>query len=89
VVEALDQGIDGLVLAAVSAQHADKHKTRLGKLRRPLAFLPIEALADVADIVIECAPSKLLRSIVAPFAASGKIAVVLSAGALLKTKTLL
>lgn len=89
VVEALDRGIDGLVLAAVSAQHLDKHKIRLGKLRRPPVFLPIEGLANVADIVVECAPSKLVRSIVEPFAASGKIAVVLSAGALLDNEDLI
>ena len=88
-VEALDRGIDGLVLAAVSAQHPDKHKIRLGKMRRPPVFLPIEGLANVADIVVECAPSKLVRSIVEPFAASGKIAVVLSAGALLDNEDLI
>jgi aspartate dehydrogenase len=88
VVEALDHGIDGLVLAAVSAQHPEKHRVRLGQLKSPPALLPIEALADVADIVIECAPSKLVRSIVAPFVASGKIAVVLSAGALLDNEDL-
>ena len=89
VVEALDRGIDGLVLAAVSAQHPDKHKIRLAKLTRPPAFLPIEALAEVADIVVECAPSKLVRSIVEPFAKSGKIAVILSAGALLDNEDLI
>lgn len=88
-VEALDRGIDGLVLAAVSAQHPDKHKIRLAKLTRPPAFLPIEALAEVADIVVECAPSKLVRSIVEPFAKSGKIAVILSAGALLDNEDLI
>jgi aspartate dehydrogenase len=88
VVEALDHGIDGLVLAAVSAQHPEKHRVRLGQLKSPPALLPIEALAEVADIVIECAPSKLVRSIVAPFVASGKIAVVLSAGALLDNEYL-
>jgi aspartate dehydrogenase len=88
VVEALDHGIDGLVLAAVSAQHPEKHRVRLGQLKSPPALLPIEGLADVADIVIECAPSKLVRSIVAPFVASGKIAVVLSAGALLDNEDL-
>jgi aspartate dehydrogenase len=89
VVEALDRGIDGLVLAAVSAQHPDKHKLRLDKLRRPPVFLPIGALAEVADIVIECAPSKVVRSIVAPFVASGKVAIVLSAGALLENDDLI
>lgn len=83
VVEALDQGIDGLVLTAMSVRNPEKHRSRLAGLTRMPAVVPIEALVDVADIVIECAPSKLVRSIVAPFVASGKTAVVLSAGALL------
>ncbi|WP_291851896.1 aspartate dehydrogenase [Bradyrhizobium sp.] len=83
VVEALDRGIDGLVLTAVSAQNPEKHRGRLAGLRRTPAVLPIAALVEVADIVIECAPSVLVRSIVAPFVGSGKTAVVLSAGALL------
>jgi aspartate dehydrogenase len=52
-------------------------------------MLPIEALVDVADIVIECAPSQLVRSIVAPFVGAGKTAVVLSAGALLDHEDLI
>jgi aspartate dehydrogenase len=67
VAEALDQGIDGLVLAAVSAQNPEKHHNWLGSLKTPPAVLPIEKLCDVADIAIECAPAKLLRSSVAPF----------------------
>ena len=83
VVEALDRGIEGLTLSAVSVQNPEKHRDRLAALRKPPALLPIEALVDVADIVIECAPSRLVRSIVAPFVSAGKTAVVLSAGALL------
>src|ERR1700704_2573041 len=89
VVEALDRGIDGLVLTAVSVQNPEKHRSRLASLTRPPAVLPIEALVDVADIVIECAPSKLVRSIVAPFIGCGKTAVVLSAGALLDHEDLI
>jgi aspartate dehydrogenase len=50
--------------------------------------LPIEALCEIADIVIECAPAGLLRSIVAPFVRNGKTAIVLSAGALLENEDL-
>jgi aspartate dehydrogenase len=89
VVEALDRGIDGLVLAAVSVQNPEKHRSRLASLTKPPAILPIEALCDVADMVIECAPAKLLRTIVAPFVKSGKTAVVLSAGALLENEDLI
>lgn len=89
VMEALDRGIDGLVLSAVSVQNPDKHRDRLTKLAKPPAILPIDALAEIADIVIECAPSKLVRSIVAPFVKAGKTAVVLSAGALLENDDLM
>ena len=89
VVQALDRGIDGLVLAAVSVQNPEKHQSRLAALTVMPAILPIEALCDVADMVIECAPARLLRSIVAPFLKNGKTAVVLSAGALLENEDLI
>ena len=89
VVEALDKGIDGLVLAAVSVQDPAKHRDFLAGLSKPPAILPIDGLADIADLVIECAPAKLVRSIVAPFVSRGKIAVVLSAGALLENEDLI
>jgi aspartate dehydrogenase len=89
VVEALDKGIDGLVLAAVSVQDPAKHQAFLAGLKTQPAILPIDGLADVADLVIECAPSKLVRSIVAPFVSRGKTAVVLSAGALLENEDLI
>jgi len=89
VVEALDRGIAGITLTAVSVQHPEKHRGLLASLAHPPAILPIEALCDVADLVIECAPSRLLSSIVAPFVSSGKTAVVLSAGALLDHEDLI
>jgi aspartate dehydrogenase len=89
VVEALDRGMNGLILTAVSVQSPDKHRSWLAALKTPPAILPIEALSDVADMVVECAPSKLVRSIVAPFVGSGKTAVVLSAGALLENEDLI
>ena len=61
----------------------------LGRLKTKPAVLPIERLSDAADIVIECAPAKLLRSIVVPFVSKGKTAVVLSAGALLENEDLI
>jgi aspartate dehydrogenase len=89
VAQALDQRIAGLALVAVSAQNPEKHRGWLAGLTKPPAVLPIEALVDVADIVVECAPGKLVRSIVAPFVTSGKIAVVVSVGALLDNEDLI
>src|SRR5258708_35461584 len=81
--------MEGLVLVAVSVQNPVKHQGFLARLKRQPAVLPIDALAAIADVVIECAPSKLVRSIVAPFVGSGKTAVVLSAGALLDNEDLI
>ena len=89
VVKALDDGIDGLVLAAISIQNPAKHQGFLARLKRPPAILPIDDLYAVADIVIECAPGKLVRSIVVPFVSRGKTAIVLSAGALLENEDLI
>jgi aspartate dehydrogenase len=89
IAEALDRGLDGLVLTAVAVQNPENHRDWLSRLAKPPAVVPIEALSDAADLVIECAPARLLRSIVAPFVASGKIAVVLSAGALLEHEDLI
>src|SRR5215813_13700877 len=89
VAKALDHGIDGLELAAVSAANIDKHRPWLEKLGKVPAALPIEALADAADIVIECAPSRLVRSIVAPVVTRGKTAIVLSVGSLLENEDLI
>jgi aspartate dehydrogenase len=86
---ALDDGIDGLTLAAVSAANIEKHRGWLDKLKAQPAALPVEALAEAADIVVECAPSKLVRSIVAPVVSRGKTAVVLSVGALLENEDLI
>ena len=89
VATALDKGIEGLELVAVSAANIDKHRGWLNKLGKAPAFVPIEALADIADIVIECAPSRLVRAIVAPVVSRGKTAVVLSVGALLENEDLI
>src|SRR4030081_767870 len=89
VVEALDRGIEGLVLVAVSVQNLAKHRNFLASLKTKPDILPIGALAALADIVIECAPTRLVRPVVAPFVASGKTAIVLSAGALLENEDLI
>ncbi|WP_295850403.1 aspartate dehydrogenase [Tardiphaga sp.] len=88
VATALDGGLDGLALVAVSVSDPAKHREFLAALSKSPAILPIDALADVADIVIECAPAALLRSIVAPFVSRGKTAIILSVGALLENDDL-
>ncbi|MBR0928823.1 aspartate dehydrogenase [Bradyrhizobium diazoefficiens] len=80
---ALDQGIEGLALSAVAVRDPAKHQAFLDSLRRPPQILPIDQLGEAADIVVECAPSHHLRSIVEPAVKRGKAAVVVSVGGLL------
>jgi aspartate dehydrogenase len=83
VARALDAGVPGCVLAAVSANDRVKAAGRLAGLAHPPPVVPIEELEALADLVIECAPASLLEAIVEPFLRAGKIAVALSAGAIL------
>jgi aspartate dehydrogenase len=83
VATALDQGIEGLSLAAVAVRDAAKHEVFLNGLRHRPRVLPTDQLGDAADIVVECAPSRQLRAIVEPAVRRGRAAVVVSAGALL------
>ena len=83
VAEALDAGIEGCVLTAVSANDRDRAAARLAHLRTTVPVVAIEALEALADMVVECAPAALLPSIAEPFLRAGKTVVVLSAGAIL------
>lgn len=88
VAEALDRGIPGCVLAAVSANDRGKAAERLSHLGRQVPVVALEALEPLADIVVECAPAKLLASIAEPFLRAGKSVVVLSVGAILTNEHL-
>jgi aspartate dehydrogenase len=81
--EALDRGIPGCVLAAVSANDLNKATERLSHLTHPVPVVALDALEPLADIVVECAPAKLLPDIAEPFLRAGKTVIVLSAGAIL------
>jgi aspartate dehydrogenase len=89
VAEALDRGIPGCVLAAVSANDRDKAAKRLAHLARPVPVVSLGELEPSADIVVECAPAKVLAEIAEPFLRAGKIVIVLSAGALLVNEHLI
>ena len=84
VMQALDQGIAGLTLAAVAVGDPSKPRPEMERLTRRPPIVLIAALEPAADMLIECAPAAHFRAIVEPFVARGKTAVVLSAGALLE-----
>jgi aspartate dehydrogenase len=87
--EALDRGIPGCVLAAVSANDRDKAAKRLAHLAHAVPVVTLDELEPSADIVVECAPAKLLPAIAEPFLRAGKTVIVLSAGAILSHEHLI
>ena len=89
VARALDAGIPGCQLVAVSARDREAAAARLAGLKSPVPVVAIEALEPLADLVIECAPAALLPAIAEPFLRAGKTVMVLSAGALLRQEQLI
>lgn len=89
VAEALDAGIEGCELTAVSAKDKVKAARWLERLEREVPVVDITALEPLADIVVECAPAELLSQIATPFLSAGKTVITLSSGALLSNDHLI
>jgi len=83
VAEALDHGLEGLSLAAISARDVGRAEAAVAGFKTPVPVLPLERLWEEADIVVECAPAKHLRDLAEPALAQGRTLVTLSCGALL------
>jgi aspartate dehydrogenase len=83
VAEALDKGIDGLALAAVSARDVARAEAALAGFAKPVPVRPLKRLWEDADIIVECAPAAHLRDLAEPALAHGRTLVTLSCGALL------
>ena len=81
--EALDDGIEGLSLAAVSARDTARAEKAMAGFATPVPVMPLDRLWEEADIVVECVPAKHLRAIAEPALANGRTLVTLSCGALL------
>ena len=83
IAETLDEGMPGCTLAAIAVRDIAAAEKRLAHLSRPVPVTDIASLEPLADIVVECAPSRLLPEIAEPFLRAGKTVIVLSAGAIL------
>jgi len=79
---ALDAGVDGLRLIAVSCRDQIKGRANLAGFQDPPRLVDISDLS-VADIVVEAAPAALFERIAVPALEAGRIFVPASAGALL------
>ena len=79
---ALDRGVDGLRLIAVSARDRDKARANVAVFRHPPEIVDLAELAR-ADIVVEAAPAAVFEQIAIPAIDAGRIFVPSSVGQLL------
>ncbi len=79
----LDVGIPGLTLVAVSARRAADAEQKVGELSHPVPVVPLDALAERADVIVECAPASVFAHVAEPAIRAGRIFVPVSVGALL------
>jgi aspartate dehydrogenase len=89
VAQALDSGIPGLRLAAVSARDIGKAKQGMSAFCKQVPILPLKDLAAVADIVVDAAPAPALRELAEPALRAGRHLIVISVGALLQASDLI
>lgn len=82
VAEALDAGIPGLRLAAVSAQDHDKARRNMAAFTNPVPVVGLGALAE-CDIVVEGLPGAVFDEIALPAIEAGRIFVPTSVGQIL------
>jgi aspartate dehydrogenase len=80
----LDAGIPGLVLTAVAVRDADKARRNLPRIGNGIALELAEKLAEGCDLVVECLPPALFRTIATSVIDRGKLFMPLSVGQLLE-----
>lgn len=83
IVRALDAGITGLELSAVSARDMVRASERLAGLRSKPRMVALHQLASLADVVVECAPAAVYDQVATPAIEAGLTLVTMSSGALL------
>lgn len=80
----IEAGIPGLVLTAVAVRDVAKAKRNLPEAGKSVALVPVEALAQSCDIVVECLPPEMFRKVATSAIEAGKIFMPLSVGQLLE-----
>jgi aspartate dehydrogenase len=81
--KSLNRTIPGVELVAVAARNVGAAQEWLAQLAKQPKIVGFDEMADMCDVVIECAPAHLLPEIAVPVLTAGKELIVLSCGALL------
>ena len=88
-VQHLDDGIEGLSLVAIAVRDRDKVRPNLERLKVQPKIVGLGDLAEVADVVVECAPAGVFDEVAIPAVEAGRILVPASVGALLERPNLI
>jgi len=80
----LEAGIPGLVLTAVSVRDKDKARPGLPQIGAGIPIVAAETLAQSCDVIVECLPPQLFRSVASSAIEAAKIFMPLSVGQLLE-----
>jgi len=75
--------VAGIALVAAAARDHDKATTATAGFRTPPPLIELGALADAADVILECLPARVFAAVAEPAIAKGRIFMPLSVGALL------
>ncbi len=84
VAKRLAEGLDDLSLAAVSARDRTAAQARMTAVDAAVPVLPVEALAEVADVVVECAPAAVFPLVAEPALRAGRVLMPISVAALME-----
>ncbi|WCL53331.1 aspartate dehydrogenase [Gimibacter soli] len=84
VAKRLDAGIEGLKLVAVSSGNREKAEAKLAELSSPVPMVSNETLATLADIIVDCAPTKAFDTVAESALKAGRTLVTVSGAAILK-----
>jgi len=80
----IEASIPGLALTAVAVRDVAKAKRNLPEAGKRIAIVPVETLAQSCDVVVECLPPEMFRTVAVSVIEAGKIFMPLSVGQLIE-----
>jgi aspartate dehydrogenase len=80
----LDEGMQGLRLVSVSAANLDRARENLKVFRARVDAVPLERIADMADVVVDCAVPQVFHEAVTPAVERGRTIVTVNATSLIE-----
>jgi aspartate dehydrogenase len=80
----LDEGLQGLRLVSVSAANLDRARENLKVFRTPVDAVPLDRIADTADVIVDCAVPAVFRNAVTPAIERARTIVTVNATSLLE-----